>query len=150
MPIKSLASALRETRFPYDQEPCSDPERVTELMNLFIGELVREQECFLLLTLTSKLVPICLRLVHIGTKSASLVDIGVIYRHAIIDHATSIIVGHNHPSGDPEPSNEDIEVTAKLKEAGQLLGIELLDHVIFGDRSEDGLKFFSLQRRRLL
>ncbi len=61
-------------------------------------------------------------------------------RPAIRENAVSIIVVHNHPSGDPAPSPEDIVITQQLREAGELLGIELLDHVILGDQRHVSLK----------
>lgn len=70
--------------------------------------------------------------VHIGTVNMSLVGAREVFREAIRDGASSIIVAHNHPSGDPTPSPEDIEVTAKLVEVGELLDIPVLDHMIIG------------------
>ncbi|TWL84922.1 hypothetical protein CHCC15291_0666 [Bacillus licheniformis] len=61
-------------------------------------------------------------------------------KSAILSNAASIIVGHNHPSGLPEPSKEDIEVTRRLAEAGKIIGIDVLDHIIVGDESFISLK----------
>jgi DNA repair protein RadC len=83
--------------------------------------------------------------IHIGTANASIVGLREIFREAVREGAVSLIVAHNHPSGDPDPSTEDIEVTAKIKEAGRLLDIELLDHVIIGER-----RFVSLNRQKLM
>lgn len=69
-------------------------------------------------------------IVSIGTLNASVVHPREIFRTAIIRNACSIILAHNHPSGNVKPSNEDIEVTRKLKEAGVIIGIQLLDHLI--------------------
>lgn len=71
--------------------------------------------------------------IHKGTLSSSLVGVREIYRAALREGAASIIVAHNHPSGDPEPSPEDIDATLKLVEVGKLLDIRLLDHLIIGD-----------------
>ena len=59
---------------------------------------------------------------------------------AILSNAAGILVGHNHPSGNPEPSQEDIQVTKKLVEAGKIMGIDILDHIILGDDSFTSLK----------
>jgi len=67
-----------------------------------------------------------------GHMSGSLVHPREVYKGAILSSAAAIIIAHNHPSGDPEPSTEDESVTTRLKEAGQLLGISLLDHIIVG------------------
>lgn len=71
--------------------------------------------------------------VHIGTTNASIVHPKDVFQRAILTNASSIIIAHNHPSGDPTPSPEDIEVTRRLCEAGALLGVEILDHIIIGD-----------------
>ncbi len=70
--------------------------------------------------------------VSIGTLTASLVHPREVFRPAIREAAASIIVAHNHPSGDPSPSAEDMDVTARLRSAGELIGIPVLDHVILG------------------
>ena len=67
---------------------------------------------------------------HVGSLNASIVHPREVMKCAILNNAASIIVGHNHPSGDPTPSREDIEVTKRLAEAGKILGIDVLDHVI--------------------
>ncbi|MBI1757049.1 MAG: DNA repair protein RadC [Fimbriimonas ginsengisoli] len=72
--------------------------------------------------------------VHIGTLDASLVGPREIFREAIREGASSLIVAHNHPSGDPTPSQEDRDITGKLAEIGEMLQIPLLDHVIIGER----------------
>ena len=78
--------------------------------------------------------------IHVGTVNMSLVGAREVFREAVRDGASSIIVAHNHPSGDPTPSPEDIEVTSKLVEVGELLDIPVLDHLIIG---YDGYTSFS-------
>ncbi len=78
--------------------------------------------------------------ISIGTVNASLVDPRDVFIEALKVEAVNIIVLHNHPSGDPEPSQEDIEVTRRLSEASKLIGIELLDHIIIGDGTFVSLK----------
>jgi DNA repair protein RadC len=103
----------------------------------------REHVYVLLLDAKNGLMRTCM--VHVGTLNMSLIGPREIFREAIRDGASSIIVVHNHPSGDPEPSPEDLEATAKLAEVGELLDIPLLDHVIMGDRGH-----VSLRRRGLI
>jgi DNA repair protein RadC len=79
-------------------------------------------------------------LVSVGSLSASIVHPREVFEPAIVRGAAGVIVAHNHPSGDPEPSPEDIAVTRRLADAGTLLGIELLDHVIVAERGEVSLK----------
>lgn len=123
-------------------ETISDPQDVADLLDDLRHE---RQEHFVAIYLDSKGVILRVATIHIGTANASIVGIREIFREAVREGAVSLIVAHNHPSGDPEPSTEDIEVTAKIKEAGILLDIELLDHVIIGEK-----KFVSLNRQRLM
>ena len=69
-----------------------------------------------------------------GTVNASLVNPREVFQKALLANAVSIILMHNHPSGDPTPSREDIEVTKRMVEAGKVVGVEVLDHIIVGDR----------------
>lgn len=80
-----------------------------------------------------------------GTINASIISPRELFREALKKNAVSIILLHNHPSGDPAPSREDISVTKRVKEAGFLIGIELLDHIVIGDR-----KYVSLQESGLM
>jgi DNA repair protein RadC len=81
----------------------------------------------------------------LGNVNSAVVRAAEVFRPAIRDNAPSIIVVHNHPSGDPTPSPEDIAVTRELVAAGKLLGIELLDHVVIGS----GNRYVSLNEKRL-
>ncbi|UYG98253.1 RadC family protein [Cytobacillus firmus] len=91
-----------------------------------------DQEHFEVLFLNSKNVVIGRKTIFKGSLNASIVHPREIFREAVKLSAASIIAGHNHPSGDPYPSREDIEVTKRLSEAGKLMGIDLLDHIIIG------------------
>jgi DNA repair protein RadC len=83
--------------------------------------------------------------ISVGSLNASLIHPRELYREAISAASASVIVAHNHPSGDPTPSREDIEVTKRLLEAGKVIGIDLLDHIIIGDG-----RFISLKERGLM
>jgi DNA repair protein RadC len=89
-----------------------------------------DREVFLVLMLNTKNQVVGLHRAHVGSLNASIVHPREVMKCAILNNAASIIVGHNHPSGDPTPSREDIEVTKRLAEAGKIMGIEVLDHVI--------------------
>lgn len=80
-----------------------------------------------------------------GGLKSSLVHPREIFREAVKDSAASIIICHNHPSGDPTPSRDDINITTRLKECGKMMGIELLDHLIIGDN-----RFISLKEKDIL
>ncbi|MBS1721671.1 MAG: DNA repair protein RadC [Armatimonadetes bacterium] len=106
--------------------------RSQEAYELFRHLADEEKEHFCAAFLDSKAQPIGTKVVHIGTLNASVVGAREVFREAVRHNAASVIVAHNHPSGDPEPSPEDIKVTEALKKAGDLLDIPLLDHVIIG------------------
>ena len=91
----------------------------------------RPVEHFLALSLNGAHELITLRIVTIGLVNRTIVHPREVYADAIVDRATALVVCHNHPSGNLEPSEEDCSVTAQLKDAGEILGIKLLDHIIF-------------------
>ena len=112
------------------REPLCNAGRVAKLMEPQLRGL--EHETFHVLVLDAK-HRLCTReLVSQGTLTASLVHPREVFRSAIRLSAAAVVVVHNHPSGDPEPSEEDLGATRRLLEAGHLLGIPLLDHVIVG------------------
>jgi DNA repair protein RadC len=94
----------------------------------------RKQEHFLALSLNGAHEVMEVRVVSIGTVNRAVVHPREVFADALTDRAAALIVAHNHPSGNVEPSAEDREVTARLKSAGDMLGVRLLDHVIFGTR----------------
>lgn len=103
------------------------------------------QEHFVVLFLDTKNQIIHKQTIFIGSLNASIVHPREVYREAVKRSAASIICIHNHPSGDPTPSQEDIHVTRRIVESGKIIGIELLDHLIIGDR-----KFISLKEKGYL
>lgn len=95
----------------------------------------KEQEHLLLLLLDNKSNLLGEKLLYTGTVNASIVSPREIYLEALRFHAVGIILLHNHPSGDPTPSDADRRITRKIREAGLLLDIPLLDHIVIGDKS---------------
>ena len=75
-----------------------------------------------------------------GNVNSSIVGIREMFQKALLANAVSIIVMHNHPSGDPKPSREDIEVTKRMVEAGRIIGVDVLDHIIIGDKTYTSIK----------
>ncbi|MBB3867603.1 JAB domain-containing protein [Geobacillus sp. NFOSA3] len=100
------------------------------------------QEHFVAIYLNTKNQVIHRKTIFIGSLNASIVHPREVFKEAIKRSAASIICVHNHPSGDPTPSREDIDVTKRLAECGRIIGIELLDHLIIGDQ-----KFVSLKEK---
>jgi len=96
------------------------------------------QEQFVVLTINTKNRLIDRHMIALGTVSSTLIHPREVFRPAITDSASQIIVAHNHPSGDPSPSAEDIRITRKLIEAGKVVGIEVMDHIIIGRPNKNG------------
>lgn len=89
-----------------------------------------DREIFLVMSVNTKMEPMAVEIVSVGTLNACLVEMREVFKHAILNNAAGIVCFHNHPSGDAEPSREDQLMTEKLKAAGELLGISLVDHII--------------------
>lgn len=117
-----------------------------DIVNYFVEDMRhREQELVYIMLLNTKGVLIKDVMISQGTVNASVVSPREIFIEAVRYHAVSLVLVHNHPSGDPTPSREDISLTKRVKEAGELLGIRLLDHIIIGDNS-----YISLKERGIL
>lgn len=109
----------------------SSPADVYDILNAYMHGLDREN--FVVLLLDTKNKVIGLNTVSVGTLNSALVHPREVFKPAILSNAASVILGHNHPSGDTTPSKQDIEITHNLVKAGDLLNIAVLDHVIIGD-----------------
>lgn len=119
---------LWRRQFEVSERPIIDsPEKAVEQLADIRD---KKQEYFVCLTLDGANRLIAKRIITIGTLTASLVHPREVFADAITDRAASIIVAHNHPSGNLEPSEADREITDRLRQAGDLLGISLIDHVI--------------------
>ncbi|KAA0808411.1 DNA repair protein RadC [Bacillus licheniformis] len=129
---------VKESSILYKERSVRSPEDGYQLMKLFLAD--KDREHFIVAPLNTKNQPVSINVCHIGSLNASIVHPREVMKSAILSNAASIIVGHNHPSGLPEPSKEDIEVTRRLAEAGKIIGIDVLDHIIVGDESFISLK----------
>ncbi len=123
----------KETVVPVDDLFFNSPENVYKLATKTLNLLEAAEEYVYLITLNNKNKLTGLFEVSHGTVNSSILSPREIYIRALLLGATNIIIFHNHPSGDPEPSKEDIRVTKRLKAAGELLGVELIDHIIVGN-----------------
>ena len=147
--FKTLEWKFRDTTIKYPElvempkRKIFTPQDIFDLFKpLFDEEPV---EIFVVIWLSSCNKIIGFETVSRGTLTSAVVDARAVFQGAVVANAVSIIVAHNHPSGNPEPSQEDITVTKKLSEAGKLLEIPLYDHIIF---TTDG--FTSFVEKRLL
>ncbi len=109
------------------------------LLRQFLGTVDREHFVVIMMDRKNRLIGI--NTVSIGSLTASVVHPREVFKAAILSNAAALICGHNHPSGDPQPSSEDHALTERLVEAGKLLGIEILDHVVVGDGTTDYYSF---------
>jgi DNA repair protein RadC len=117
-----------------------------DIVNYYVEDMRhREQELVYVMLLNTKGFLIRDVMISQGTVNASVVSPREIFIEAVKHHAVSLVLIHNHPSGDPAPSREDIRLTKRVKEAGDLLGIRLLDHIIIGDNC-----YISLKERGIL
>jgi DNA repair protein RadC len=126
------------SRNPGEKPQIQSPEDAAELLQYEMGALEQEHLRTLLLDTRNRLVKIAE--VYRGTLNSSHIRVGEVFREAVRLGAAALIVVHNHPSGDPTPSPEDVAVTRVLVEAGKLLDIEVLDHLIIGSHSFLSLK----------
>ena len=124
---------LWRRQFEVSERPIIDSaEKAVELL----GDIrSKKQEYFVCLTLDGANRLIAKRVISIGTLTASLVHPREVFAEAITDRAASIVVAHNHPSGNLEPSSADRQVTERLRQAGMILGIEISDHIIITKNS---------------
>jgi len=129
---------VKESSMLYKKRRIRSPQDSAELFREYLGEVDREH--FIVACLDTKNQPTNISTVHIGSLNASIAHPREIMKTAILSNAASIICCHPHPSGDPEPSPDDIEVTKRLVKVGEIIGIELMDHLIIGDDSFVSLK----------
>lgn len=137
---KTLDYALDGRKFRINS-PLDAYKVATEVIEL---QNKAEEECWMF-CLDSKGKIIGLHMVSRGSLNSSIVNPREVFKRALVNNASSIILLHNHPSGEPEPSAEDINITEILEDAGKILSIDVLDHIIVGD-----MKYVSLKERALM
>jgi len=107
----------------------TSPDQISKLFSFLLTEA---KEYFFTMHMDGKNRISCIDCVSIGSLNQCIVHPREVFKTALLSNAAAIILVHNHPTGDPSPSSEDIAITRRLKEAGELLGIKVLDHVIVG------------------
>lgn len=108
----------------------TSPSQIFESFKFLMQET---KEIFLSLHLDGKNRIVCCDVVSVGSLNQSIVHPREVFKTACLSNAAAIILIHQHPTGDPTPSSEDISITRRLKEAGEILGMKVLDHIIIGD-----------------
>ena len=121
---------------PVIKSPAETYQAAKQLLALH--EEPEEHFCIFCLNTKNKIVGV--HTISIGTLNASIVHPREVFKAAMLNNASGIVCLHNHPSGDPKPSQEDIKITRRLVEAGEIIGIEVLDHIIIGEQSYSSMK----------
>ena len=125
---KFRVALVREGSIPVDEKTLRGAGDVAKLMAPLVADL--DREAFWVLLLNGKHKVIGINMVAVGTLTACLVHSREVFKPAIVGNAASIVLVHNHPSQEPEPSAEDVALTRRLREAGIILGVNVVDHVI--------------------
>lgn len=143
MALSELFKRFRTLRAGRRNVKIASPKDLAELL---MGEMsYLNQEVLKVITLSTKNIIIEAKDVFRGSLNNSIVHPREIFKRAISSHSASVIICHNHPSGDPTPSREDINITLRIKECGKIIGIPLIDHIIIGNN-----KFVSLKEKGLI
>ena len=129
---------VKESSFLYRTRQILSPNDAYEMIKEQLEGLDREQ--FIIACLNTKNEPTNISVVSVGSLNKAIVHPREVFKTAILSNAASIMAFHNHPSGETTPSQQDIQLTHRLYEAGELLGIKLLDHLIIGDGTFTSLK----------
>lgn len=135
---------VREGSVLYDVRKISSPADAATLGRRFLEEADREQ--LIVCCLDTKNQPLSINVASVGSLNSSIVHPREVFKIAVISNAASVIIFHNHPSGDTVPSTEDINITHRLKDAGKLIGIDVIDHIIIGSEG----KYCSLKEKGIL
>ncbi|MGQ9678226.1 MAG: RadC family protein [bacterium] len=138
-----LARRFQENLAPDSRETLTSPEAVVRLIKPRLIE--KNKECFFTVLLDVRNRHIRTEQISLGSLDATIAHPREVFDPAVHDHANTIIIVHNHPSGDPTPSADDISLTRRLRDAGEVLGIKILDHIVIA-----GDKFYSFREQGLL
>ena len=128
--LEQVAIRMVEQPPIYSNEPMNNPDVAIRVMNEFLSQMDRELFC--IVNLQADLTPINMNIVSVGSLNEALINPREIFKSAILSNAHSMMLIHNHPSGNLTPSTSDIQTTARMQELGELMGISLVDHIITG------------------
>jgi len=136
---------VKEDSALYEVPVIKSPTEVYQAAKQLLALHEEPEEHFCILCLNTKNKIVGVHTISIGSLNASIVHPREVFKAAMLNNASGIICLHNHPSGDPEPSRDDLEITRRLVEAGKIIGIEVLDHVIIGEQN-----YLSMKERCLM
>lgn len=134
---------VRESSLKNQYGTISAPEDVRIMIKDLIGS--NDREYFGVVCIDTKNQPTHISIVSVGTLNSSMVHPREVFKAAILSNSASIIIFHNHPSGNTNPSNTDIEITKRLVDAGEIIGIKVIDHVIVSDE-----RYLSMKEKSMM
>ena len=122
---------VKESSVKYENRRIKNPWDAYKIFNDYIDD--SNKEMFVLMCLNNKNEPTHISTISIGSVNESIATPAEVFKVALLSNANKIMVCHNHPSGDPQPSESDRNITERLYDSGAIIGIKLLDHIIIGD-----------------
>ena len=122
---------VKDVDSSYRMKPIKGPNDVTSVVKKFLAD--EDREIFIAINLDHSLKINNIHVISVGSLTQTTVHPREVFKAAILSNASHIVLAHNHPSGNPDPSDEDRLITSRLIESGRLLGIEVVDHIIVGD-----------------
>lgn len=132
---------VREKEMPYQSVNIQSPHEAVSLIRDYMGDLDREN--FVILCLNAKAIPTHIETVAIGSINRTIISPREAMKTAILSNAASVMVFHNHPSGDAEPSREDLLMTKRLKDAFNIVGIDFFDHIVIGEEDFTSIREYT-------
>lgn len=153
MLYKEVILNVRESAIKYDARKkyeLKSPGAITEFVAPIFKQYEDEKERSIAIFLNTRNKVIGYNVVSMGTIQGTIVHPREVFRPAIAVGASGIVLAHNHPSGSIKPSEEDVQITERIKRAGEIVGITLLDHVIIGERPGGDESFYSFYREGML
>ena len=139
LPLVKL-KMVKEKALPYGEKKLDEPEKVAELASLLLEGA--DRECLLVISVSAKIQPLALEIVSIGSVDTAFAVPRETFKHAVLSNVAGIFLVHNHLSGDCKPSKEDMQITKRMERAGEILGIQVIDHVVIGEG-----EFYSFKER---
>mgnify|MGYP001168678572 CR=1 FL=1 len=135
----------KEIKYDFQEKQVTSPSKVVKIATDVLEINEKPEESFYILTTDTKLKITGIFEVSRGGVNTTIVHPREVFKRALLNNAYGIFLLHNHPSGDPSPSNEDMKTTDRLAEAGKIIGIKVLDHIIIGDD-----RYVSFKEKRLI
>ncbi len=132
----------RISEYLYGEEKLRDTQTVADMIKQIFAKA--DREVMAVMSVSCRMEPLAIEIVAVGGLNCCHIDIRSLFKHAILSNANAIFCFHNHPGGDPAPGRDDQEATEKIRKAGELLEILLIDHIIIGNG-----RYYSFRRNKV-